>query len=105
MGQFYDGGVAVCQHPLHAASSSSTLLHHCAAAGALELARDLVSFWGADVEALDENGMCPGDLVDTDDERGVELQKMLRRVETHAFFERRAFGPITKADIIGMDGV
>ena len=86
LGEFYDAEVAVAQHPLHASSSKATLLHQCAAAGALELASDLVSFWGADVEALDDNGLRPVELVDNSHPRGALLTKMLFKFESGALF-------------------
>jgi len=86
LGEFYDAGVAVAQHPLHSDSSSATLLHQCAAAGAVELAGDLVSFWGADVEALDENGKKPVDLINEADSKGQALQKLLHKAETGATY-------------------
>jgi len=82
---FYDGSVAVAQHPLSPKAGQSTILHLCAAVGAVDHVEDLVSIWGASVEALDSDRRTPLDVVPAGP-AGEAVRRLLRAVACGSYF-------------------
>ena len=53
--------------------------------------QDLLSFWGADVDAFDDNRMRAVDLADENDKCGAQIKAMLRKAENNEFFDVRSY--------------